>query len=130
VKEEDMAKDLFSMYCGLNAISGMHEEKEKASVILGEAKQEHVIVLFYMNNTAEWVYGQCSFIHDKEHTSPFKFSNTYTLLREQGVLPALIDAHGVDKVLFTESSLLNRFAADPATRRYASRFALVSDNIK
>jgi hypothetical protein len=121
-----MADKLFPMYCGLNAIEGMHEEKAKCSDLLALARpREQAMVLIYMDGTEEWIYGQCNFLHAPDHTSPFKFSNTYTALREQGVLPALIDTHGVEVVFFVDASLRDRFATDASTRRYRSMFAVL-----
>ena len=121
-----MAKELFPMYCGLSAIKGMEEEKEICNTLLGLAKAaEKLIVLIPMNGDAEWVYGQCNFLHDSDHVANFKFSNTRDALRDQGVVPGLINAHGVGSVLFTDRAQYEWFSNEGALRKYKGFFFLL-----
>jgi hypothetical protein len=101
-----MGEKLFPMYCGQYAIHGWDEEKSTCDALLALARpKEKVIVLFYANDTDEWIYGQCNFIHDKDHIAPFKFLNSFANLSAQRVFPTLIDTHGVDKVFFINRRL-------------------------
>lgn len=118
-----MATKLFAMYCGLDAIEGMHEKKEACDQLLKLAQpNEKLIVIIPMNSDLDWVYGQCNFFHEEDHAAPFKFSNTRDELSAQGVLPSLINAHGVDAVLFADGAQLSWFMKDPKSRMYASFF--------
>lgn len=121
-----MAIKLFPMYCGLYAISGMEEEKEKCNELLNLAREnEKIMVLISINSDVEWVYGQCNFIHESDHVANFKFANTREALRDQGVIPALINAHGVDEVLFAERAQYDWFVNESAMRKYKGFFKLL-----
>jgi len=115
-----MADELFPMYCGLEGIAGMHAERDYCLAMLRSARPaENCIALIYMNGTNEWVYGQCTFKHEADHSANFKFSNTFENLKSQGVLPALIAEHAVTALLTDDPRLAERIRTDPLTRKYA-----------
>jgi len=121
-----MAENLFAKYCGLNAISGMYVEKEECDQLLSLANpNEKLIVVIPINADTDWVYGQCNFLHEQDHIGNFKFSNTRDALRDQKVLPALINAHGVDAILFTSAAQYDWFSNEVAHKKYRSFFSLL-----
>ncbi|WP_160121659.1 hypothetical protein [Rhodovarius lipocyclicus] len=122
-----MAERFFPMYCGLYGISGMDGEKETSEAIMELARpDETCITLIYMNDTAEWVFGYCSFKHQSDHVANFKFSNTFEALQQQSVLPTLVGMHGVDAILTDDAGLAERVRADPNCHMFAHRVVLVS----
>lgn len=126
-----MARELFPMYCGLNGISGMDEEKDECEGLLELAKGgEKLIVLIPLNSNVEWIYGQCNFHHDPDHLFDFKFSNTCVALRGQNVIPALIAKHGVDAVLFKSKEQFDWFMGESSMRKYRSYFSLLKASPK
>jgi hypothetical protein len=122
-----MADELFPMYCGLYAIHGMHKEFEHCGKMLECARaSESCIALIYMNGTQEWIYGQCTFVHEPDHVAPFKFSNTFAALKEQRVLPTLIRSHAVTAIFVEDARLAERLGSDPSTAKYRSLITLLT----
>ena len=123
-----MATKLFPMYCGLPSIDGMSWEKYQCDVILRAMARpkEKLILLIKADDEGEWIYGQCNFIHEAGHVANFKFCNSKSALRDQGVIPSLINKHGVDAVLFTSPMQYEWFRAESALRKYKAFFSLLN----
>lgn len=124
-----MADRLFSVYCKRDAIEGMHGEKALCSKLLALAEpKERAMALIYMNQTNEWVYGQCNFKHKQDDQSNYKFSDTFAALRQQNVLPTLIRQHAVSVIFFVDSTLAERVSADNASSRFSDLVCLISQD--
>jgi hypothetical protein len=123
-----MAREVFSMYCGLHYIDGMLEEKKHCEAIFRSVDVAmRALFLMRLNGLDDWVYGQCNFVLDPDggHTSPFKFSNTVDNLIAENVVTGLIEQAGVRAVLFSEPDLMARIAAYDSVKPYRALFNLV-----
>jgi hypothetical protein len=115
------------MYCQLHRISGMEAEHDYCAAMLRTARpRENCIALIYMNNTGEWVYGQCTFKREPDDPADFKFSNEFAALKAQGVLPALISEYAVTALLVDDRALADRIRTDPLTSKYGGLVTMLT----
>lgn len=120
-------RKLFSVYCGLDTISGFHEERERAERLLAtHLPQEAGIVLLDVGDP-DWVYGQATFRYQPEHKKPLKFLERLTTLATNRALPILASVGAPAAILFTDSALKERFEGHSAFAEVRHLFRLAAD---
>lgn len=120
-------RKLFPMYCGLDAIAGFHEERERGERLLrAHLPQQAGIVLLEVEDP-DWVYGQTTFRYQPEHEKPLKFLERFATLTSNRALPTLASAGAPAAILFVDAALKDRFEKHRAFAEVRHLFRLAAD---
>lgn len=120
-----MARNFSPMYCSLDAIDGMHEEKHRAELLFRNHLRGAAGIIVLALEDPEWVYGQATFPH--EHGQPFKFVDRFSTVVSNRVLDVLVAEGEPSAILFVDTSLKARFEHHQAFVRVRSLFRQVTE---
>ena len=114
----------FPMYCNLRTIGGLEQDRSVGGALLDFHKENSRTIVLWTLGRTDRVYGQCNFKQDPSAQFDLKFCDHTELILSTN-LRVFVEDYDVERLLFLEQDLLDRFRERLKVERLAVRCVLV-----
>jgi len=114
----------FPMYCNLWTIGGLEQDRGLGAALLDYHKEDSRTIALWTLGRPDRVYGQCNFKQDPSAEFDLKFCERTDLVLSTN-LRIFVEDYDVERLLFLEQELLDRFRERLKLERLAARCVLV-----
>lgn len=118
--------DLFRpMYCRKEFIAGFEKQASRAERLLMSSPFAGSRLIVLETGDPSWAYVQANFKFNNQDEHNYKLLEKVGKLGPNLVLETLIGEYGVERVLFSDEELYNRFISDDALNLYIEFYELI-----